>query len=61
MTTPVAQKRSASLLKQLDALVDQSIDSMSSAELREFEGKRKKIMADSRRICPGKCCRLFVP
>jgi hypothetical protein len=47
--TTIAEKRSAPLLKQLDTFVDRSIDSMSSKELREFQTKRKKIMADARR------------
>ena len=46
MTTSTAEKRTMSLLEELDAFVDQSIDSMSPAELEEFEKKRKRIMAD---------------
>ena len=49
ITMSIAEKRSAPLLKQLDTFVDQSIDSMSSKELREFENKRKEIMANARR------------
>jgi len=47
--TPVAEKRAISLLEELDALVDRSIDSKSPGELREFEKKRKKIMSEAKR------------
>jgi hypothetical protein len=55
MTTSAAEKRATSLLEELDAFVDQSIDSMSPKELKEFEKKRKRIMADvtSRAIDSG--------
>jgi hypothetical protein len=46
MTTSMAEKRTTSLLEELDAFVDQSIDSMSPTELKEFEKKRKRIMVD---------------
>jgi hypothetical protein len=45
MTPAVAEKASEySLLDELDAFVDQSIDAMSPKQLKEFEKARKKIM-----------------
>ena len=39
------KKRTPSLLEDLDAFVDQSINTMFPQALREFEKKRKKIMS----------------
>lgn len=39
-----SQSESKSLLEDLDALVDQSIDAMTPAQLRKFRRDRKKIM-----------------
>lgn len=46
MTPLIAEERSTSLLDELDALVDESIDAMSPKELKEFKKERKKIMAE---------------
>ena len=37
------------LIEKVDTLVDQSINAMSLKELKSFEKKRKKIMADAER------------
>lgn len=44
MTTSKAEPRARGLLQDLDTLVDQSIESMSPAELKKFRKDRKKIM-----------------
>lgn len=44
MTTLTPEKKTMSLLEELDVFVDQSIDSMSPRELKAFEKKRKRIM-----------------
>ena len=38
-----------SLIEELDALVDQGIDSMSPAQLKKFRQDRKKIMREVKR------------
>lgn len=48
MKASISAKMTSSFLAEMDALVDQSIDSMSSKQLKEFKKKRKKIMADCR-------------
>jgi hypothetical protein len=45
MTASIGKKKKSSLFEELDALVDQSIDSMSPVELEAFETKRKRIMS----------------
>lgn len=49
MTKLASEKVANSLIEELHLLVDQSIDSMSSTELKAFEKKRKKIMAGAKR------------
>jgi hypothetical protein len=46
--TTITAKMTSSFLADMDALVDQSIDSMSPKQLKEFQKKRKKITADCR-------------
>jgi len=48
MKGSIAAKMTSSFLADMDALVDQSIDSMSPKQLKEFQKKRKKITADCR-------------
>jgi hypothetical protein len=48
MDNSITAKIRTPLFEELDALVDQSIDSMSSKQLKEFEKKRKKIMSKVR-------------
>lgn len=44
MTKAKINSGSKNLLQELDELVDQSIDSMSPAQLKKFRKDRKKIM-----------------
>jgi hypothetical protein len=44
MTKTNSNQHPQKLLEQLDELVDQSIDSMSPAQLKKFRKDRKKIM-----------------
>ena len=44
MTASKPEPRTSDLLRDLDTLVDQSIEAMSPAELKKFRRDRKKIM-----------------
>jgi hypothetical protein len=44
MTTSISKKWTSPLLEELDALVDESVGSMSPKQLKEFEKTRKRIM-----------------
>ena len=48
MANTIEVKLKTPLFEELDALVDQSIDSMSPRQLKAFEKKRKKIMSKAR-------------
>lgn len=45
MTGTRSTQQTRSLLEELDELVDQSIESMSPAQLKKFRQDRRKIMA----------------
>jgi hypothetical protein len=49
MTAILPGDRNLPLIEKVDTLVDQSINAMSLKELKSFEKKRKKIMADAER------------
>ena len=48
MTASKPEPRTSDLLRDLDTLVDQSIEAMSPAELKKFRKDRKKLMVSVR-------------